>query len=528
MLFSLSHTRRFVSRLFAIDKRSLAVFRIFLGMLLIIDILLRSRNFWFYYTNKGVTPYSVVTQINIWGTASLPIWEYTSHYAVVAFVFLVALSAGITITVGYKTRLSVFIGFLAVSAIDARNPFVLSYADFYYHLLFFWSVFLPLGATWSIDAIQSQLYSDQTVINSIDTTEPYFGFGSVCILLQVLIMYTVNGLHKFVPAGIHGPRKILYNIIHYDHVTYGYTAPLFGEFQTILYILSYMWAVMIATSVLLLIIRHWSQTILLCAFIGSHLFMAFTVRIGAFPFVSIMGLCLFIRSSTWERVLTDVPDKTETAFADTVIMIRSYITRVSHLLIRVEPSYSTQKRMKSHCSRALTVLYVSLVVLSLLLTVGNIAGVSPVKTTTADHVSQTITVFGVDQPSWNFFTSDDIFVDRWYVFNSTTAGGETIDVFNDRSASSSRPYTGSNLQKQYSRTYRDRFYLNRVSKYPSLTKSYATYLCGEYSDSTSKKITSITMYQYRQPFNTTTASNRSSRNQFRFNIGRYSCDKLTA
>lgn len=518
MQYSLSKPYRVFRAKFTIDTRSLAVFRVFLGVLLISDVLLRARNFSRYYTDTGVTPYSVVAEINVFPTASLPIWELSTHPTFTAFIFFTAFLTGITLTIGYQTRLTTIIAFLTVSAIHSRNPFVLSYADFYYHLLLFWSIFLPLAQTWSIDALRLSSRSSQG-------TRTHFGFGTVAVLLQVITVYTANGFHKFTPHGIHAPRNLLYNLLHFDHVTYSYVTPLLGDFQLALQALSYVWAFMLITSILLLAVENRLRTLLLTAFISSHLIMALTTRIGAFPFVSIAGLCLFIQSNTWNTIQNNTHHSLLTR-SQAFITIYSHITTIALTLARFQPQHETQQPIKHYAARTFTVLYLTLIVVSLLVSLGTVTGVGSFNTTTADHISQTITTIGIQQPPWDFFTTSTAFTEHWYVFNATTTTGQRIDVFNDRPPSSKRPYPASHLQKQYDNTYRDRFYLDDMVFRPPLTKAYVTQYCEHPPESVTGTITNITVSQYRQSYTAATAANRQARSTYQYNVGTYSCPQL--
>lgn len=66
-----------------------------MGLLLVVDIILRSRNFWYYYTDRGVVPYTVVSSTGYRVTVSFPIWELNSHYVVVAALFAVSFIVGV-------------------------------------------------------------------------------------------------------------------------------------------------------------------------------------------------------------------------------------------------------------------------------------------------------------------------------------------------------------------------------------------------------------------------------------------------
>jgi len=66
---------------------------------------------------------------------------------------------------------------------------------------------------------------------------------------------------------------------------------------------------------------------------------------------------------------------------------------------------------------------------------------------------------GVDEGTWEIFAPDPGTTDVYYVFPAETRDGDSVDMYNERAVSYSRPY--ESLQKQYD-TYRERFYMGRV------------------------------------------------------------------
>ena len=172
------------SRAIRIDTRSLAVFRIACGLLVIADVLLRSRNFTFFYTESGVVPQSVAMALSAENAFS--VYHVTTDPTLIAALFVVTALVALQLVVGYRTWLVTVLTFLLVVSLDHHNPLVLSYADVLFRLLLFWAIFLPLGERWSIDALRTDS-SPRTGVASI---------ASGAILAQIVYMYVANGYHK--------------------------------------------------------------------------------------------------------------------------------------------------------------------------------------------------------------------------------------------------------------------------------------------------------------------------------------------
>ena len=72
--------------------------------------------------------------------------------------------------------------------LHARNPMVLLVGDDLLRMLLFWSMFVPLGASYSVDAaLQTE---PEQVPKSV------FSAGTFALLAQVVILYVVSALQK--------------------------------------------------------------------------------------------------------------------------------------------------------------------------------------------------------------------------------------------------------------------------------------------------------------------------------------------
>ena len=133
-----------------LDLRSMALFRILLGLLIIADLAGRVPNFRAHYTDEGVLPRDLlISSMSEWRW-SLFLINGSVQFQVALFV--ITWVAAVMIIVGYRTRLMLFIAWVLIMSLQVRNPMVLSGADTLLRLTMFWSMLLPLGAIWSIDS----------------------------------------------------------------------------------------------------------------------------------------------------------------------------------------------------------------------------------------------------------------------------------------------------------------------------------------------------------------------------------------
>ena len=146
------HSPRWVRTVFSADLRSLAVFRIVLALVVLLDLADRSRNLTAHYTDAGVMPRAdLLAHRDILDSTSFSINLISGGAFVQGVIFVIAALAAVGLLVGYVTRLMTLIVWLLVVSIEWRNPLLNGGGEGLLRLLLFWSLFLPLGAMWSVD-----------------------------------------------------------------------------------------------------------------------------------------------------------------------------------------------------------------------------------------------------------------------------------------------------------------------------------------------------------------------------------------
>lgn len=180
-----------LTRLIGIDVRSMAAFRILLGLVFLADLALRWPDFDAWYADAGM--FSLETSRAMFGyplrwsihwLSDEPIYQRA--------VFVLAAITAACLLIGWQTRLVTFATWIFVVSFWHRNPLICNYGDSWLRLLLFWSLFLPLGATWSIDAWRRQkkglASSAMRTVSSV---------GTACILVQLTLFYLFAGIWKW-------------------------------------------------------------------------------------------------------------------------------------------------------------------------------------------------------------------------------------------------------------------------------------------------------------------------------------------
>ncbi|MGH7586473.1 MAG: HTTM domain-containing protein [Gemmatimonadales bacterium] len=175
-------------RAFALDTRSLAVFRIGAACVLLADVAGRFGVLRDFHTDHGVLPRSAVL--------AAPGVEFPSAYfatgSSVGAAILLALAgvAAIALLAGWHTRVATIASWFLFASAAQRNPTVLHGGDALLRAMLFWAMFLPLGARWSLDARRAGPPAPATVI----------GLAPAAYLLQLAWLYWLAALNKVGPA----------------------------------------------------------------------------------------------------------------------------------------------------------------------------------------------------------------------------------------------------------------------------------------------------------------------------------------
>lgn len=169
-----------LERIYGLDLRSLSLFRIGLGALLIGDLIWRARDLRAFYTDFGVLPRPVLLE------RFADPWFISLHLssgmaAVQALLFLLAMGFGFMVLVGYRTKLATIASWLLLISLHNRNPIILQGGDILLRMLVFWAMFLPLHAYWSVDRALDT--------SNAEYPERVLTVGSVALMAQVACVY---------------------------------------------------------------------------------------------------------------------------------------------------------------------------------------------------------------------------------------------------------------------------------------------------------------------------------------------------
>lgn len=165
-----------------LDLRSLALFRVALGLMLLGDLTRRVHDLSAFYTDSGVYPRKLLA-----GPDGL--WRISLHAAngqvlYELALFLLAFAAAGALLAGWQTRRATFISWVLFVSLLNRVPILVTPGEMLLAALLFWAIFLPLNVYWSVDAATTDLAS--TAKRKVHSS-----WASVAILFQMIAFFTI-------------------------------------------------------------------------------------------------------------------------------------------------------------------------------------------------------------------------------------------------------------------------------------------------------------------------------------------------
>lgn len=271
----------------AIDTRSLAVVRILLGIVLILDLAHRAQDLTRYYTDEGVFPAAAYFARSL---SDLSLHAISGEAWVQAVLFIVAGLLALVFTLGYRTRLVGVVCLLLLFSLHIRNPFVHNGGDRLLRVLLLVSLVTPLGERWSIDALRRGSGRSQVAT-----------FGTAALLIQPIVVFTTNAILKH-----RGDRWFagegLAMALHNEPMTTALGQALADQ-GLLLIVLNYGWVVLLIGSALLLLApTGWLRALVALGYISAFAGMGLTMKVGWFPLLLTASVVPFLTAPFWDAV----------------------------------------------------------------------------------------------------------------------------------------------------------------------------------------------------------------------------------
>ncbi len=175
-----------------LDERGLGAGRIALALVLLVDLARRLTAVSLWYSNDGLLPNHTV----LWAPTLDPVFSpfFNASHTHEAVLLMVACSVPyLALLVGYRTRLAQLLSFVAVLSLHGRVVFLETGGDAVLGDLVLWTLFLPLGQRFSLDALALRRSGAASPsIGSADVTD----WACFALKLQLAVIYFFNAMQK--------------------------------------------------------------------------------------------------------------------------------------------------------------------------------------------------------------------------------------------------------------------------------------------------------------------------------------------
>ena len=283
-------------KIFQLDLRSLAVSRIIIGLLIIIDNALRLTNLKAHYTDAGILPLALLLKKEAPQGFTFFIHSGSSEWAI--FLFILSSLFALGFLVGWKTRVMSILCWAMAVSLQYRNPFIIDGGDVLLRCFLFWFMFLPLGARWSLD---SYLGGRDCKKGGGDRPKGdwdlFASFASFALPLQLFLMYYFSAVLKtsseWWPEGTASGFALSLE---------AFTEPLgywLLQFPELLKSITRFTYVLEFVFVFLLLSWGWWRFLGVCLFIFFHFSLYAAMDLALFPWIAAGCLISLIPEEFW-------------------------------------------------------------------------------------------------------------------------------------------------------------------------------------------------------------------------------------
>jgi hypothetical protein len=397
---------RLAAVFFGLDPRSLALFRVGLAVLLLADLAGRWPDLEAHYSDAGVLPRAITPAY-----VPFPIHFLGGSAAFEGVLFALAALLAVALLVGYRTTPVTFFSWLMLLSLHARNPLVLHAGDLLERMLLFWSMFLPLGACWSLDARRRTDFQPVLLPGRVENPS-YVSVATAALMLQVVFMYWFGLAARTHPAWW-GEGTAVADALSLDF----YATPLGvwarGLPPELLRFATFATVAVEGGGPLLLLFSGGTgrlRTAVVAVMIAFHILLGLGLRLGTFPLACIVAWLPFLPASFWDGLLSRL-----------------------RRLLRRPPEDTSAEAAGAPAPPALSTMATTLVVVSFVYVVlCNVNGLLN------GFTLSLVRGVGVEQ-SWGMFAPFPNRDDGWYVVVGREEDGKEVDPFRGAPVSWEKP-----------------------------------------------------------------------------------------
>jgi hypothetical protein len=296
---------------FTFDRRTLGFSRILLGFLLLMDVVHRGAAWSDLYSSVGVLP----TPLNLqrpqaWGAFS--IFNAFSSPGELRVLWAVMAINAFCLMVGYRTKATQMMALVLHVGMNGRVLLIENGGYVVNNLLLLWTMFLPLGDRFSIDALRASYrrrrevtaadLNDRSDLLAKGVGDPYVSLLGLVLMIQIAAIYYFNVIHKTGPNWRNGTA------VHFVLYVNRMATPVIGLLRDhvpnflALFMTRATMAFEASIPVLLLqpLARSWARRGVIFMMCTLHLAFGTTFVLGPFAWSACVFATLLFSRDDWE------------------------------------------------------------------------------------------------------------------------------------------------------------------------------------------------------------------------------------
>jgi len=390
------------------DSRALALMRMCIAAVILLDLGIRCTDLEVFYTDKGVTPLSMIFQHD-WNNYFISLHAMSGLWIVQLMLFGIAFFCAAMMFIGYRTRLFTFLSWAMMLSLHNRNLLILQGGDDLLRLVLFWGLFIPWGDRYSCDHILAKTATAPQILT----------VATIGYLLQLSYIYTGSALLK--GPEWHSDHTALYYAYSLDQIAYPFSRHIYYYPELLKKLTFFVFYFELLVPLLFFIpYKHsFFRTIAAVSIMIFHFFNSMSLLIGLFPAIGIATVTGILPGPfmDWlERITKGIRDRVISSFT-------GYATLIATFIPWRMPKQSTHPFIKNISTAALIFLIVFVFD-------WNFSNLSFVNSRLSDDLRFVGYGLRLDQ-SWGMFAPSVFKDDGWYILEGKTKKGQVIDLLQD-------------------------------------------------------------------------------------------------
>jgi vitamin K-dependent gamma-carboxylase-like protein/DCC1-like thiol-disulfide oxidoreductase len=282
---------------YSLDLRSLALFRIALGAVLIGDLLVRASDLTVFYTDFGVLPRAALLD-HFSEADRFSIHLLSGQFIFQAALFLFAGLLALMLMLGIRTRLAALASWFMLVSVQMRNPAILQGGDVYLRVLLFIAIFLPLGAVYSVDSALSPVQDEERKRGGYS----YFSTPGLALIAQIAMLYGFAVLLKTAPEWRKEYSAVYYALsIQQMSTPVGHFLLHFPKLLPWLTRETLLHEGCMPFLLLTPILAGPARLLAVVLIFALHIGLGLSIRLGHFPYIACLAALPLIPTWFWQR-----------------------------------------------------------------------------------------------------------------------------------------------------------------------------------------------------------------------------------